>query len=92
MRERVALGYRSEVEFYSTVTDEVMIPVPGCFHSEISSDGGDFVLVLADMAPAEQGDQIAGCTPAEAELAALPDGPGRQALATLVDYTINRHG
>jgi hypothetical protein len=69
VRERVALGYRSEVEFYSTVTTDVAIPVPGCFHSEISSDGSDFVLVLADMAPAEQGDQIAGCTPAEAELA-----------------------
>ncbi|GBE65191.1 geranylgeranyl pyrophosphate synthase [Mycobacterium sp. MFM001] len=26
------------------------------------------------------------------ELAALPDLPGRHALATLVDYTINRHG
>jgi heptaprenyl diphosphate synthase len=26
------------------------------------------------------------------ELANLPDGPGRQALATLVDYTVNRHG
>ena len=26
------------------------------------------------------------------ELANLPDGPGRQALATLVDYTANRHG
>ena len=32
--------------------------------------------------------------PAQAreELAELPEGPGRQALATLVDYTINRHG
>lgn len=29
---------------------------------------------------------------ARQELAALPDLPGRQALATLVDYTINRHG
>jgi heptaprenyl diphosphate synthase len=29
---------------------------------------------------------------AREELAALPDGPGRQALATLVDYTISRHG
>jgi heptaprenyl diphosphate synthase len=29
---------------------------------------------------------------ARRELAALPDVPGRQALATLVDYTINRHG
>jgi len=25
-------------------------------------------------------------------VAALPEGPGRQALATLVDYTIHRHG
>jgi heptaprenyl diphosphate synthase len=29
---------------------------------------------------------------AREELAALPDGPGRNALATLVDYTIHRHG
>lgn len=69
VRERVALGYLSEVEFYSTVTEDVAIPVPGCFHTEISSDGTDFVLVLADMAPAEQGDQITGCTPEEAALA-----------------------
>src|SRR6202042_1407004 len=31
-------------------------------------------------------------TQAREELAALPEGPGRQALATLVDYTIHRHG
>jgi heptaprenyl diphosphate synthase len=29
---------------------------------------------------------------AREELANLPDGPGRQALANLVDYTVNRHG
>ena len=29
---------------------------------------------------------------ADEELAGLPDGPGRQALITLVDYTIHRHG
>jgi heptaprenyl diphosphate synthase len=29
---------------------------------------------------------------AHEELAALPDGPGRQALVALVDYTIHRHG
>ncbi len=26
------------------------------------------------------------------ELADLPEGPGRQALISLVDYTVNRHG
>ncbi len=29
---------------------------------------------------------------ARTELALLPDGPGRRALASLVDYTVNRHG
>jgi aminoglycoside/choline kinase family phosphotransferase len=69
VRERVALGYRSEVEFYTDVAEKVAIPVPGCFYSDITDDGTDFVLVLADMAPAVQGDQIAGCTEQEARLA-----------------------
>jgi hypothetical protein len=69
VRERVALGYLSEVEYYSRVADNMRIPVPRCFHCDISDDGADFVLLLADMAPAVQGDQIAGCTPREAGLA-----------------------
>jgi aminoglycoside phosphotransferase (APT) family kinase protein len=69
VRQRVALGYRSEVEFYTNVADRVQIPVPRCFHSDISDDGGDFALLLADMAPAVQGDQIAGCSAQEARLA-----------------------
>lgn len=69
VRERVALGYRSEVEFYSRIADEMAIPVPRSFHTDISEDGADVVLLLADMAPAVQGDQIAGCSPAEAQLA-----------------------
>jgi hypothetical protein len=69
VRERVALGYRSEVEFYSRIADKMAIPVPRSYHTEISSDGADVVLLLADMAPAVQGDQIAGCSPAEAQLA-----------------------
>jgi hypothetical protein len=70
VRERVALGYRSEVEFYTDVADRVQIPVPHCFFSDISADGTDFALLLADMAPAVQGDQIAGCTEKETLLAA----------------------
>jgi len=69
VRERVALGYRSEHAFYTNVADVVQVPIPRRFHCEISDDGGDFVLLLADMAPAVQGDQIGGCTAAEAELA-----------------------
>jgi hypothetical protein len=69
VRERVALGYRSEHAFYTHVADLVRVPIPDRFHCEISEDGGNFVLLAADMAPAVQGDQIGGCTPAEAELA-----------------------
>jgi Phosphotransferase enzyme family len=69
VRERVALGYRSEVEFYTDVAEKVRIPVPGCFYSDITDDGTDFALLLADMAPAVQGDQIAGCSTQEAILA-----------------------
>src|SRR6476646_8142336 len=78
VRERVALGYLSEVEFYRGVAGKVQIPVPGCFFSDVRESGADFVLLLADMAPAVQGDQIAGCTPQEARLAveALAGLPG----------------
>jgi hypothetical protein len=76
VRERVALGYRSEHAFYTGVADLVRVPIPKHYHCEISSDGGDFVLLLADMAPAVQGDQIGGCTPVEAAL-------GVRALAAL---------
>ncbi|TPG33804.1 phosphotransferase family protein [Mycolicibacterium hodleri] len=69
VRERVALGYRSEHAFYTSVADVVRVPIPTNYHCEISSDGGDFVLLLSDMAPAVQGDQIGGCTTVEAELA-----------------------
>lgn len=69
VRERVALGYRSEVEFYSRIADRMRIPVPQSFYCDISSDGADVVLLLGDMAPAVQGDQIAGCTEQEARLA-----------------------
>ncbi|OBI78146.1 phosphotransferase family protein [Mycobacterium sp. E740] len=69
VRERVALGYRSEVEFYSLIADRMRIPVPRSFHQAISEDGTDVVLLLADMAPAVQGDQIVGCSPGEARLA-----------------------
>ena len=69
VRQRVALSYRSEHAFYSGVADTVAVPLPRCYHCEYDADGGDFVLLLADMAPAEQADQIRGCTPAQARLA-----------------------
>ncbi len=70
VRDRVALSYRSEHAFYTEVAETVAVPLPRCYHCAIADDGGQFVLLLADMAPAEQGDQIRGGTAAEARLAA----------------------
>lgn len=54
--------YEREVKFYALLADTVDIRVPECHHSWWDETTGDFVLVLEDMAPAEQGDQIAGCS------------------------------
>jgi aminoglycoside phosphotransferase (APT) family kinase protein len=70
VRERVALGYRSEHAFYTEVAHTLSLPLPRCYHCEIDRDGADFVMLLADLDPAVQGDQLAGCTVAEAQLAA----------------------
>ena len=62
VRERVALGYRSEVEFYSRIADRMRIPVPKSFHRTSPRTAPMSFCCSADMAPAVQGDQIAGCT------------------------------
>ena len=70
VRDRVALGYRSECAFYTSVAPTVRIPVPHCYHCESTDDGASFALLLADQSPAIQGDQIGGCDAAAARLAA----------------------
>jgi aminoglycoside phosphotransferase (APT) family kinase protein len=69
VRERVAPAYRAEHAFYREVAHTVAVPLPTVYHCAIDRDGVDFVLVMADMAPAVQGNQIAGCTPVQAQLA-----------------------
>ncbi|MGB8388697.1 phosphotransferase family protein [Mycobacterium sp.] len=71
VRDRVTIGYRSECAFYASVADRVRVPTPQCFYCEISDDAMDYALLLADQAPAVQGDQIAGCGEQEARLAVI---------------------
>lgn len=71
VRDRVVIGYRSECAFYSAVADRVRVPTPECFYCEISDDAMDYALLLADQAPAVQGDQIAGCGEQQARLAVV---------------------
>ena len=69
VRDRVALGYRSECAFYAAVAERVTIPAPRCIYCEISDDAADYALLLSDAAPAVQGDQITGCGERQARLA-----------------------
>ena len=71
VRDRVALSYRSECAFYATVADRVRVPTPQCFYCQITEDARDYALLLADQAPAVQGDQIAGCGEPQARLAVV---------------------
>jgi Phosphotransferase enzyme family len=70
VRERVALGYRSECAFYASVADRVTVPIPVCFHCEISADASEYALLLEDQSPAAQGDQILGCSVEQARAGA----------------------
>jgi hypothetical protein len=64
-RALLANPYRSEVRFYRDLAPTVVVRVPALHHADIAAEGGDFVLILEDLAPAVQGDQIAGGTPAQ---------------------------
>lgn len=62
LRAMAGGSYSREVGFYARLADRVDCARPVCLHHEISAEGNDFVLVLSDLAPATQGDQIAGCS------------------------------
>ena len=55
-------AYRSEVGFYAELADTVSIRTPRCYGVIGPDEHARFALLLEDMAPAEQGDQLIGCT------------------------------
>ena len=68
-REFLHGSYGTEVRFYRDLLPTVRVSAPGVFYAAISEDPdrrGTFTLLLEDLAPAVQGDQIAGCTPDQA--------------------------
>jgi hypothetical protein len=67
----VGIGlYEREVRFYQEVAPRLGEPVVPCHLAELDPASGFFTLLLQDAMPAEQGDQIAGCTVAEVLMAA----------------------
>ncbi|MEE3328081.1 MAG: phosphotransferase [Myxococcota bacterium] len=66
----VAQGiYAREVHFYTDLARTLKIRTPRCWHADLDAKGEEFVLVFEDMAPAQPGDQLKGCSLPQAELA-----------------------
>ena len=61
--------YETEVAFYLDLASTVDVSRPHCYFAVVEPGTADVVLVMEDLSPAEQGDQIEGCTVAQAELA-----------------------
>jgi hypothetical protein len=63
------LLYLREVSFYRELAATLDIHTPRAYIAEVDTHNDDFTLLLADLAPARQGDQLHGCTVADAEVA-----------------------
>lgn len=71
-------AYEVEVNCYRHVHPTLQVRAPQCYFADIDLATNDFVLLLEDVAPAGQGDQLAGCTVDQAA-AALAELPGLHA-------------
>ncbi len=61
--------YEREIRFYERLSSTTALPTPRCYFSAIDVETGEFLLLLEDMAPAQNGSRAAGCAPEQAELA-----------------------
>jgi len=62
------LTYETEVAFYRELASTVDVSRPHCYFADLEHGTANVVVVLEDLAPAVQGDQIEGCTLEQAEL------------------------
>jgi hypothetical protein len=60
--------YVREVKFYRDLAATALVATPRCYVAEIDEASGEFVLLLEDLAPARQGDQLAGVSLDQARL------------------------
>lgn len=70
-RERAGSSgtYAREYRFYTDIAEQSLISVPEIIHGEIDKANGNFILLMEDLAPAEQGNQLTGCDLEQAKLA-----------------------
>ena len=57
----ITLGnYYREVKFYQILQQRARIATPRCYFTDVEEETHNFVLIMEDLAPAEQGDQLDG--------------------------------
>ena len=54
--------YPTEIRFYRDIAPEVEISRPACWFADGDAESGDFAIVMEDLSPARQGDQLTGCS------------------------------
>lgn len=62
-------NYIREVHFYKHLQSRVSIQTPVVFFTGADNETHDFVIMMEDLAPGEQGDQLGGCGQEQAQLA-----------------------
>src|SRR3546814_19454226 len=70
-RAMLAGAYRTGSRFYTELAAGLSIRVPACHLATEVDDDGHVVILLEEAVLAEQGDQVAGCTPERASAAAV---------------------
>lgn len=65
------LNYKREVHFYRELQSRVNIQTPKVLFADLKDENHDYVIIMEDLAPGEQGDQLGGCDLQQAELAMI---------------------
>ena len=63
--------YAREVQFYRQLAGQIGVRTPRVHAAELADDGASFVLLFEDLGPALGGNQLAGCTIAQARAAVV---------------------
>lgn len=71
MASRMTRTYEIEASFYRDLAADLAVRSPHCFYADHDPETDAYIVLLEDVAPAEQGDQIAGLD--EATMAAAVD-------------------
>lgn len=66
---RIFQFYEREIRFYEEIASKISMRVPRCYDTAMDIKADDYLILLEEMTDVAVGDEVAGCTPAEAEQA-----------------------